>query len=176
VPASTSSWRSSPTSDRLAVGQIVGAKGLSGALRVEALTDFPERLQPDAQVYLEGEGQPRRIAGVEHGGRGLVLTLDGVASREAADALRGRYLEVEARSLPIGSYYWHELIGLAVETDDGQPLGTIREVFRAGEAEVYRVELTDGGELLLPGVRDVVREIDLGAGRMVVHYEAEEVR
>jgi 16S rRNA processing protein RimM len=109
-------------------------------------------------------------------GRGLVLTLDGVASREAADALRGRYLEVEARSLPIGSYYWHELIGLAVETDDGQPLGTIREVFRAGEAEVYRVELTDGGELLLPGVRDVVREIDLGAGRMVVHYEAEEVR
>ena len=52
----------------------------------------------------------------------------------------------------------------------------LREVFRAGEAEVYRVELTDGGELLVPAVRDVVRGIDLEAGIMVVDYASEEVR
>ena len=105
-----------------------------------------------------------------------MLTIEGISTREAAEGIHGRYLEADARALPPGSYYWHQLVGLAVETDDGQQLGTLREVFRAGEAEVYRVELTDGGELLVPGVRDVVRAIDLGAQRMVVHYEAEEVR
>jgi 16S rRNA processing protein RimM len=105
-----------------------------------------------------------------------VLTIEGIGSREAAEAIRGRYLEADARPLPPGSYYWHQLVGLAVETDGGEPLGTLREVFRAGEAEVYRVELTDGGELLIPAVRDVVRAIDVDGRRMVVHYEAEEVR
>jgi 16S rRNA processing protein RimM len=172
----TWSWRSSPTSERLAVGRIVGAKGLSGALRVEALTDFPEHLEPGELVFVEGDADPRRITRVEHAARGVVLMLDGIASREAAEAVRGRYLEADAQPLPSGSYYWHQLVGLSVETDAGEPLGTVREVFRAGEAEVYQVELTDGGELLLPAVHDVVREIDLDTGRMVVHYEAEEVR
>lgn len=105
-----------------------------------------------------------------------MLNIEGIGSREEAEAIRGRYLEADARPLPSGSYYWHQLVGLVVQSDVGVVLGTLREVFRAGEAEVYRVELTDGAELLLPGVRDVVREIDLDAGRMVVHYEAEEIR
>jgi len=66
--------------------------------------------------------------------------------------------------------------GLAVEDPSGAPLGVVREVFRAGEAEVYRIEMTDGGELLVPAVRDVVRRIDLEAGLMVVDYASEEVR
>jgi ribosomal 30S subunit maturation factor RimM len=52
----------------------------------------------------------------------------------------------------------------------------VRGVFRAGDAEVYRIEQTDGSELLIPAIRDVVREIDLEAGVMVVVYESEEVR
>ena len=106
----------------------------------------------------------------------LAIGVEGIASREAAEALRGRYLETEAKPLPEGSYYWHELEGLRVEDEAGAPMGVVVEVFRAGEAEVYRIEQPDGGELLVPAIHDIVRDIDLAAGRMVVRYAAEEVR
>ena len=104
-----------------------------------------------------------------------MIVFDGVTSREAAEPLVGRYLEVAAAELPPGSYYWHQLEGLRVTDPDGMELGTLVEVFRAGEAEVYRVE-GERGELLVPALREVVREIDLDAGRMVVAYDPEEVR
>lgn len=104
-----------------------------------------------------------------------MITLAGIEGREAAEAVVGRYLEVVPGPLPEGEFYWHQLEGLTVVDPAGIELGTLVEVFRAGEAEVYRIDGPDG-ELLVPGVRDVVRGIDLEAGRMVVAYDAEEVR
>jgi 16S rRNA processing protein RimM len=174
--ACTSSWRSFPTSERLAVARVLGAKGLAGGLRIEPLTDWPEHLDVDGTVFFEGESQPRRITAAEWGGRVPAIRLEGIDSREDAEAAVGRYLEAEAGPLPDGTYYWHQLEGLSVRDEGGRGLGVVREVFRVGEAEVYRVEQTDGRELLIPGVRDVVRRIDLDEGVMVVRYEAEEVR
>jgi len=145
-------------------------------MRVEPLTDWPEHLQVGATVFVEGEDQERRIITAEWGGRVPALALEGIGSRDEAAALTGRFLETEPHRLPDGTYYWHQLEGLKVEDPSGARVGVVREVFRAGEAEVYRVELTDGGELLVPGVRDVVRRIDLEAGLMVVDYASEEVR
>jgi 16S rRNA processing protein RimM len=145
-------------------------------VRIEPLTDWHEHLEAGARVFVEGESQARRIVTAEWGGRVPAIALEGIASREEAAGLAGRYLETESQPLPEGSYYWHQLEGLRVEDPMGAPLGVLREVFRAGEAEVYRVELTEGGELLVPGVRDIVRRIDLDAGVMVVDYASEEVR
>jgi len=145
-------------------------------VKVEPLTDWPEHLDVGAVVYLEGDPAPLRIVRAERGGRVPALSFDGIASREEAERLVGRYLEADARPLPAGEYYWHQLEGLDVVDEAGATLGVIREVFRAGEAEVYVVSGTDGSELLVPGIRDVVRSIDLEAGRMVVRYESEEVR
>ena len=171
-----SSWRSSPTSDRLAAARIIGPKGLSGAVRLEVLTDRSDRLTPGSALFVEGETAPRRIREVELGGRVPVVRLEGVDDREQAAALIGRYLEVDAEPLPAGQYYWHQLIGLRVSDEAGYELGRVVEVFRAGENEVYRVEADGQPELLLPALRDVIREIDLEAGTMTVRYEAEEVR
>jgi 16S rRNA processing protein RimM len=153
---------------------VLGAKGLAGALRIELLTDWPERLAPGAEVFVEDEEDPRRVVETELGGRLPVLRLDGIDGRGAAEALIGRYLEVPSRSLPAGSYYWHQLVGLRVSDPAGAPLGTVEEVFRAGENEVYRIVGPDG-EMLVPALRDVVRRIDLEAGEMVVDYQSEEV-
>ncbi|HLE88846.1 MAG TPA: ribosome maturation factor RimM [Candidatus Limnocylindria bacterium] len=158
----------------MAVARVLGAKGLRGALRIEPLTDRPERLAIGESIWIEGERLPRGITEVGWGGRVPVLQLEGIDDRAAAERLAGRYLEAEATPLPEGSYYWHQLIGLAVADDAGMEIGTVVEVFRAGENEVYRIE-GPSGELLVPALRDVVRSIDLAAGRMVVHYEAEEV-
>ena len=173
--AATSSWRSPPTSERLAVARVAAVKGLAGALKIESLTDFPERLAPGAEVFLEGDAEPRRIAEMNWSGRVPTMRLEGVTTREAAASLVGRYLELPARALPEGSYYWHQLEGLQVVDASGATLGQLVEVFRAGENEVYRV-VGDRGETLIPAIRSVVREIDMAAGRMVVELDSEEVR
>lgn len=153
---------------------MLGAKGLAGAVRIESLTDHPDRLAAGESIWVEGEAVPRRILESGWGGRVPVLRIDGVADRTAAEGLAGRYLEAPAESLPEDTYYWYQLIGLLVVDEAGAELGSVVEVFRAGENEVYRIE-GPGGELLVPALRQVVRSIDLDARRMVVRYEAEEV-
>jgi 16S rRNA processing protein RimM len=168
-----SSWRSS-TTERLAVARVLRPKGLAGAVRVEALTDRPERLAAGEVVWVEGESAPRHIVEVAWAGRVPVLVLEGVADRTAAEGLAGRYLEAPATPLPAGTYYWHQLVGLQALDEEGTELGRVVEVFRAGENEVYRIE-GPTGELLVPALHDVVRSIDLQAGRMIIRYESEEV-
>jgi 16S rRNA processing protein RimM len=158
------------------VARVVGAKGLAGGMRVEVLTDRDDRLTAGALLFFDGDDTPRRIGAVETGGRLPVIQLEGVDSRDAAEAMLGRYLEVEAEPLPEGQLYWHQIVGLRVIDEEGTLLGTVVEVFRAGENEVYHAEAPGQPDLLLPALRDVVREIDLEAGTMTVRYQAEEVR
>ena len=129
-----------------------------------------------ADIYLEGESQPRRIEHVETGGRGPVLRLAGIDTRDAAEALLERYLEADPLPLPDDAYYWHEIVGLDVRDPAGSTLGSVTDVFRAGENEVYVVTDADGRELLVPALRSVVRAIDLEAGTMVIDYRTEDVR
>ena len=166
--------RSSPTTERLVVARITGAKGLTGTLRIEALTDWPEHLDPGAVVFLEGEDQARAIIAVERGGRIPAIRLDDVPTRDAAEALVGRYLEAEAQTLPAETYYWHEIEGMAVVDESGADIGTIEEVFRAGGAEVYRIARPGHPDLLIAATRDVVRTIDREARRMVIRVPDED--
>ncbi len=158
------------------MARILGAKGLAGAVRVELVTDWPERLAPGTDLWLEGEAEPLRIVRLESGGRTTVLHLEQVTTREAAEALSGRYLEAPARELPEDTFYWDDLIGLRVEEPDGTHVGELVEIFRSGANEVYRI-VGDGRERLVPALRSVVLRIDLTAGLIVVAPDdAEEVR
>jgi 16S rRNA processing protein RimM len=158
------------------VARILGAKGLAGGVRVEPLTDWPERLAPGAELWLEGDTEPTRIERIESGGRSTVLHLEGVTTREAAETLGGRYLEAPARELPEDSFYWDDLIGLRVEEPDGSHVGELVEIFRSGGAEVYRI-VGERGERLVPALRTAVLRIDLEGGLIVVAPDdAEDVR
>lgn len=154
----------------------MGAKGLAGALRLELLTDWPERIAEGAHLFLDGAAESSRIRAVERGGRTLVVHIEGITTREAAEGLVGRYLEVIAQPLPEGTWYWDDLVGLDVVEDGGREVGELVEVFRAGGGEVYRVVGPDG-ERLVPALRAVVLEVDLEANRMIIAADdAEEVR
>jgi 16S rRNA processing protein RimM len=72
-----------------------------------------------------------------------------------------------ALQLPKGQFYWHQVIGLRVESTDGQTLGTVRDILETGANDVYIVHGAHG-ELLLPAIKDVVKQIDPAAGRMLV--------
>jgi 16S rRNA processing protein RimM len=169
-----SSSTSSLTSDLLAVARVMGVRGLDGDLRVMVLTDVPDRLTAGAFVLVEGESAPRRITQVGASRHGLVLRLEGVTDRATAAALIGRHLSAPDApgELPEGTYWWHELEGLDVVDPDGRALGRLEEVFRAGANEVYRV-VGPESELLVPALRSVVLEIDLGGSRMTIRDPAE---
>ena len=157
-----------PPPERLIVGRIVRPWGARGQVKVEPQTDFPERFRPSAR-FIIGDGE-FTCRSVVHSPRGLVLKLDGVDSPEAAEALRGVLLEVptaEAPTLPEGTYYHYQLIGLEVRTAAGEDLGRIAEVLTTGGTDVYVIH-GPLGEVLLPATSEVVASIDLDVGRMTV--------
>jgi len=157
------------------LGEIVGAHGANGALRVRWLGDGPENLMRAPRVALGTESDPGRwyeIRGVSPGrGREVRIELAGIESREAATALTGLRVigtVADLEPLPEGEHYWFEWIGCAVSTDTGRALGTVTEIWEAGAHDVLVVkEETTGRERLLPVVQALLREVDV-AGRRIV--------
>ena len=150
-----------------------GLHGLRGAVRVEVLTDIADRFQTGSRLFLEGQDTPLTVDWTGPSKPGLLVHFAEITSREAAEPLRDRYLEVVPEApLPAGSWYWHEIVGLQVLTTDGEVLGTVREVFRAGAGEVYVVSGGPRGEVLVPAVRSVVTELTPPEGRLVVDASA----
>lgn len=154
----------------VAVARVLGAWGLHGHVRVELLTDFPERLAEREQVYLGARFRPVRVEEATVQRRSAVLKLHGIGDAEHAAALRGQLLYVAERDLaplPEGAYYWHQIIGLIVETTEGQRLGRVVEILRTGSNDVYVVR-DAGREVLVPAIDAVIRKVDLSAGLMII--------
>ena len=159
------------TDDRLVVGLVRGVHGLRGLVRVEILSDNPDRFAVGSVVHREGDARPLTIASAHRDGPGLLVRFHEISDRAAADTLRDVYLEAEAAGPAADGFYWHDIIGCAVTTVDGEDLGVVDDVFRVGESEVYVVR-GPRGEVLIPAVSSIVRELDPGAKRIVVDRAA----
>jgi 16S rRNA processing protein RimM len=155
----------------LAVGRIVRPHGIRGALVVSAYSDILRSMEPGAEIRVEGRARPFHVrsCGTVRG-RNL-LELEELDDREGADALRGLEISISvgsAPSLPSGTYYQWQILGLQVRSTAGDMLGKIVEILETGANDVYIVRDDDGREILLPAIDDVVKEVDLEGGRMVV--------
>ena len=163
---------------RLVVALVRGLHGLRGAVRVEVLTDRPEqRFRPGAVLYRELSDAPLTIASAEPvaDGPGWRIRFDEVTNRDAADGLRGAYLESIVHTvgeLSRGEVYWHEVVGAAVRGLDGVDLGTVQDVYRVGENEVYVVRGEPYGTFDLPAVRAFIRIFAPRRGEIVVDVDA----
>lgn len=155
----------------VAVGVIVGAFGIQGDVKVQPLTDFPERFERTSTLYLGPAHTAHAVESARQHGRVVVLHLAGVTTASAAQKLRGTRLYVptaEIIPLPADQYYLHDLIGLRVEHVDGTPLGVILDVIATGGNDLFVVrQVPSGTEVLLPSVKEFVKSVDLAAG--VVH-------
>ena len=149
----------------IAVGQVMGAFGPRGDVRVQPFSDHPERFKAIKRLFIGDALVPARILGRGVHGLGITLRLDGITTREHAKGLFGSLLYVpegEAVTLPPGEYFVHLLIGSGVVTDEGEHLGTVTEILRTGSNDVY-VIAGPRGEVLVPVIPDVVKRVDLEA-------------
>ncbi len=172
-PRSTS--RSTSDDDALVVGQLRGPHGVRGDVRLEPRTDVKDRFTRGAVFECDGVG-PLRIAGIRGEAAAPIVHFAGYDTREAALTLRDRFLRVsraESRRATKGAYLWADLVGLTAVGIDERPIGTVRDLIRAGATDVLVVVDENGREMLHPMLDSVVREIDL-AGRRIVLTPLEE--
>ncbi|MCW5889618.1 MAG: 16S rRNA processing protein RimM [bacterium] len=159
--------------DAVAVGVVANAHALRGAIRLRPYQPPAPSLATGPEVLLERNGawSTVRVASAAPQPNGtLLVQLDGVADRDAAEALRGTRVLVRAADLPPADedeFYWHEVVGFRVETTDGETLGTVRETLSNGLHDVWAVD-AGGREHLVPVVADVVDTIDRPRRRIVI--------
>ncbi len=150
------------------VGQVAGAYGLEGAVKVIPLTDFGDRFDRGARLLLDGCA--RQVEWSREGHPGLVIKLQGIDNRTVADLFRGRYLEVpdeDMKTLESGRFYHHQLVGLEVLTSSGQRLGVLEEVLARPANDVW-VSREGSIEHLIPATRDAIVAVDLDRRRVIV--------
>ncbi|ABM13004.1 ribosome maturation factor RimM [Mycolicibacterium vanbaalenii] len=154
----------------LVVGRVVKAHGVTGELAVDVRTDDPEGRFVAGAVL---RGRPARggaerefvIESVRSHGDRMLIRLQGVGDRDAADALRGTLFLVDSAELPPiedpDEFYDHQLEGMAVSTTGGQPVGTVAEVLHTAAGELLAVRDPDGAEVLVPFVSAIVVSVSL---------------
>ncbi len=146
------------------IGQIVGAFGVKGQVKVQPLTDFWERFEKGTSLQLEGEEITVEEV-FEHKGR-LVLKLSGIDNIETAETFQFKYLSGSSAFVPTlakDEYLTADLVGLTVVCSDGKELGVVKDVIASPAHDIIVV-----GEIMIPAVKQFVKKVDIKHGKMVV--------
>jgi len=157
----------------IAVAKITKSVGIKGLVQAEALSDQADRLLSLRQVFVgkaESEVRPDVVEKAESRGSGAVLKFRSVEDRTGADALRGAWIFVEENEIVHprpGSYFIHEIVGLKALSEDGKELGIVMDVVHlpAGDAWVVRI---GEREVMVPAVKEFIRNVDLRRRRVVI--------
>ena len=158
----------------LIIGRVAGPRGVKGELKVAMRGADSEWALGLKQVFLGDTRASFSVTQARVYQGQLLLHLDGIHDRNQAEMWRDALVGVAARDLPSlahGEYYSDQILGLSVTTEEGEMLGHITEILATGANDVYVVR-GEGGELLLPAIGDVVRNVDLDKRLMTVRLLA----
>ena len=162
------------------VGGVARPHGVRGELCVDSQADSPSYFARGATVRLSPPSDPGRgrdyvIRAVRTHQQRFLVTFDGVADRDAAEALRGLAVCVPLADVPPredDEVFLHELFGLRVRLAGAAPsdpdLGVIEDVRDAGGSELWVIRDSEGREILFPAAAELVPEIDIEAGYAVI--------
>ncbi|WP_047151626.1 ribosome maturation factor RimM [Aneurinibacillus tyrosinisolvens] len=159
------------------VGRLVNTQGTKGEARVISETDFPEQRYKIGQtLYLfhpsAAEPIPLEIASSRQHKNFYLLTFKGVTSINEVEKYKGGILKVrgdEREPLEEGEFYFQDIIGCQVYTEEGEKLGLVEEILQPGANDVWVVKPEKGKDILIPYIEDVVKEINIAQKRIVVH-------
>jgi len=153
--------------DYLLIGKIVGVHGIKGVLKIVSYAESLSFFVPESELFLQNTGDDGKTFVVKwskpHKQRNVLLCLDGIDNCNQAESYIGCELFVETSELPEleqGTYYWKDLIGLWVFTEDETFLGELVSVMPTGSNDVYVVKDREK-ETLIPALESVVLKIDL---------------
>ena len=157
----------------IAVGRITRSVGLKGEMNVAVLTDTLQRFEKLKTVWIgtdESQAAKHALVAVRVTSSAVVLKLKDIDSRTASDSLRGQLVFVASKDAVVpkkGSYFIHDIVGMDVETESGEAIGTVREVMELPANDVWVVAGV-GGEFLIPAIKDVIRSVDVQRRRVVI--------
>ncbi|MGM0873644.1 MAG: ribosome maturation factor RimM [Bacillota bacterium] len=158
------------------VGKIVNTHGVRGEVRVISKTDFAEeRYEPGNTLYIfkEDSNEPIKVVVDSHRVHKNfdLLTFEGMHSIQDVEQFKGSFLKIDEdqlSELDEGEYYFHEIIGCHMYTDQGEEIGTIREILATGANDVWIVKRKVGKDLLVPYIEDIVKEIDIEEKKVII--------
>ena len=158
----------------LEIGQIVNTFGIKGMVKIKPFTDDINRFDRLKKIYISNKNGKKeyQIQEVKYHKSMVLMKLEGVDTPEQADLLRQSYLLVDRADeepLEEGVYYIVDLLGLEVYTDDNKLLGKVEDIFNTGSNDIYVVKDEMGKQILLPGIPDVLKNVDLEKGIITVH-------
>ena len=158
----------------LEIGQIVNTFGIKGMVKIKPFTDDINRFDRLKKIYISNKNGKKeyQIQEVKYHKNMILMKLEGVDTPEQADLLRQSYLLIDRADeepLEEGVYYIVDLLGLEVYTDDNKLLGKVDDIFNTGSNDIYVVKDEMGKQILLPGIPDVLKNVDLEKGRITVH-------
>lgn len=158
----------------LEIGQIVNTFGIKGQVKIVPFTDDITRYDELKEIYVEKKNELKlfQIEQVNYKKNMVILKLKGIETVEEAEKLRNCYLKIDrkdAKELPKDTYFIVDLLGLEVYTDEGKLLGKVDGIYNAGSSDIYVVKDELGKQILLPAIKDVLKEVDLENQKIIVH-------
>ena len=163
--------------DFIQIGKITGAHGIHGSVKVHSYAESPERFAVQGKIVLiDPTGKTRHgvIIWAQAHKHIVRLTLEGIETRNEAESLVGWGVFIPKKDLPPlepDTYYWNDLIGMTVLTEEGECLGQVTQIIPTGANDVYVVKTPPdhpAGEILIPAISSVVLDIDIEQGCMRV--------
>ena len=154
------------------VGKLRKPHGVRGEMKMTVFTEFQQSLAVGEEVFVGESRLPLVVRSTRWHGEDLLISFQEYTDRDEVGLHRNEQLFVRVEDLPPlteGDYYFHELIGLHVITENAHSLGELIEVLETGANDVYIVRGDEDEELLLPAIEDVILGVDLEKGEMLVH-------
>ena len=166
-----------PDPKYLLIGEILRPHGIIGEVRMKIITHYPERLRRLKTVYLTTSPESPDVTeyaleSVRMHQAYALLKFKGIDDRDKADLLRQLVVMVaigDAVPLDKGELYLYQLVGLIVQTDEGETLGLLTEVLETGANDVYIVDSPKYGEVLIPATPETILSTDIATKTMIVH-------
>lgn len=160
-------------SEMITIGKISRHHNKEGEVKVLILSDFPDRFLDLDRVFLEKDDDIRRmhVENVWFQKDFAVIKFAEVKDLQDAERIKDYFVKIpasEAVELPEGHYFLHQIIGLNVYTDEGELLGRIEDIITTGSHDLYVVH-AGKKEIMLPAIKEIVKEIDLTHHKMTVH-------
>lgn len=156
------------------IGQIVNTSGLKGILKIKPFTDDIKKFSNLKTIYIKIKSglTEFKIEQVRYVKNMVMLKLAGIDTVEEAEKYRNLYIKIlrdQEEELEAGSYYVVDILGCKVNTDANQELGKIVDVFQTGSNDVYVVKDEQGKQILLPAIKQVIKNVDIKNKIITVH-------